>query len=107
MKLLFICNQNKHRSKTAEHLFKNAFETQSAGRYNEKPVTAQQLRWADVVVVMEDAQRTELTHRFPKEYLKKRIVSLDIPDVYSYNEPTLVEMLKSRLSTVLSLISAP
>lgn len=101
MKLLFICNQNKHRSKTAEHLFKGAFETQSAGLYNEHPVTEQQLQWADVVVVMETEQRAELARRFPKEYLKKRIVSLDIPDVYSYNQPSLVEVLKSRLSTVL------
>lgn len=101
MKLLFICNQNKHRSKTAEHLFRGTFETQSAGLYNEHPVTAKQLQWADVVVVMEVEQRAELARRFPKEYLKKRIVSLDIPDVYSYNQPSLVEVLKSRLSTVL------
>ncbi|MDO8642375.1 MAG: phosphotyrosine protein phosphatase [Candidatus Woesearchaeota archaeon] len=101
MKLLFICNQNKHRSKTAEKLFKGTFETKSAGLYNEKPVTAQQLRWADVVVVMEDAQRTELSKRFPQEYLKKRIVSLDIPDVYSYNQPRLIALLQSHLRQVL------
>ncbi len=101
MKLLFICNQNKHRSKTAEKLFKGTFETKSAGLYNQKPVTAQQLRWADVVVVMEDGQRAELSKRFPKEYLKKQIVSLDIPDVYSYNQPNLITLLKMRLGQVL------
>ena len=101
VKLLFICNQNKHRSKTAEHLFKGAFETRSAGLYNEHPVTAQQLRWADVVVVMENEQRTELSRRFPAEYLKKRIVSLDIPDVYSYNQSSLINLLKTRLRHIL------
>ncbi len=35
MKVLFICNQNENRSKTAEELFKGKFETTSAGLYKE------------------------------------------------------------------------
>ena len=31
MKVLFICNQNENRSKTAEELFKNRYKTKSAG----------------------------------------------------------------------------
>ncbi|MBI4451459.1 hypothetical protein HY642_05775 [Candidatus Woesearchaeota archaeon] len=57
MKVLFICNQNQHRSKTAEDLFKDTFNTKSAGLYNSTPVTEEQLSWADVVLVMEDEQR--------------------------------------------------
>ena len=34
MKLLFICNQGMHRSKTASELLKHGFETESAGLYN-------------------------------------------------------------------------
>ena len=98
MKVLFICNQNENRSKTAESLFKGKFETKSAGLYNEKPVTGKQLSWADIVVVMEDAQRTELASRFPKQYMQKKIISLDIPDIYHYNQPELVNVLKSRMS---------
>ena len=97
MKTLFICNQNQHRSKTAEKLFKGRFETKSAGLYTDKPVTGQELRWADTVVVMEDVQRSELAKRFPQEYMKKRIISLDIPDVYNYNDPVLVSLLKSKV----------
>ena len=66
MKVLFICNQNQNRSKTAEELFKNKFKTKSAGLYNEKPVTEKQIGWADVIVVMEDSQRSEIAKRFPK-----------------------------------------
>ena len=55
MKVLFICNQNQNRSKTAENIFKGKFKTKSAGLYNEKPVTAKQLSWADAVIVMDDA----------------------------------------------------
>lgn len=98
MKVLFICNQNQNRSKTAEEIFKNRFETKSAGLYNEKPVTEGQLSWADVVVVMEDIQRKEVAKRFPKQYLQKRILSLNIPDVYHYNQPELVNLLKSKIN---------
>ena len=98
MKVLFICNQNENRSKTAESIFRGKFETKSAGLYNEKPVTRRQLSWADIIVVMEDAQRTELASRFPKQYMQKKIISLDIPDIYHYNQPELVNVLKSRMS---------
>lgn len=101
MKVLFICNQNMHRSKTAEELFKDEFETRSAGLYNEKPVTEKQLEWADTVIVMEDVQRSELAKRFPKAYIRKRILSLDIPDIYSYNQPELVEALKRKMKGLL------
>ena len=81
MKVLFICNQNENRSKTAEELFKDRFETKSAGLYNKKPVTKSQLEWADVIIVMEDLQRKELAKRFPDLYLGKRIISLDVPGI--------------------------
>ena len=97
MKVLFICNQNQNRSKTAEELFKDKFKTKSAGLYNEKPVTEKQISWADVIVVMEDSQRSEIAKRFPKLYMQKRILSLDIPDVYNYNQPELVNTLKSKI----------
>ena len=101
MKVLFICNQNQNRSKTAEELFSEEFETKSAGLYNEKPVTKKQLEWADLIIVMENAQRTELANRFPQQYLKKQIVSLDIPDIYIYNDPELIGLLKIKINKLL------
>ena len=97
MKVLFICNQNANRSKTAEELFKGRFETKSAGLYNERPVSEKQLSWADIVVVMEDEQRTEISKRFPKLYMQKKILSLDIPDSYYRNQPELIKTLKSKI----------
>lgn len=96
MKVLFICNQNQNRSKTAEELFQSRMETKSAGLYNQKPVTAKELSWADVVVVMEEEQRRELNKRFPRQCLQKRILSWSIPDVYEYNDGRLIEALKSK-----------
>jgi len=97
MKVLFVCNQNENRSKTAEKLFKSRFQTKSAGLFNDNPVKASALEWADTVVVMEDHQRSEIAKRFPKQYMQKRILSLDIPDIYHYNQPELVEILKSKI----------
>lgn len=101
MKVLFICNQNQNRSKTAEELFQGTFMTRSAGLYNEHPVREEQLEWADIIVVMEDAQRQELAKRFPEQYLQKRIISLDIPDVFQYNQPELMALLKSKVEETL------
>jgi len=96
MKVLFICNQNKHRSKTAEELFKDKFETKSAGLYNKNPVTEKEILWADIIVVMEEEQRHELAQRFPRVYSQKRILNWDVPDVYGYKDKELVESLSSR-----------
>jgi predicted protein tyrosine phosphatase len=101
MRILFICNQNQHRSKTAEELFKDRFETKSAGLYNSHPVQEEEIEWADVVIVMDDFQRTELGKRFPKLYIKKQIISLDIPDMYNYNQPELIEILESKMEEFL------
>lgn len=101
MKVLFICNQNQHRSKTAEELFRDRFETKSAGLYNTEQVSEETFRWADVVVVMEEEQREELGKRFPETYLKKRILSLDIPDIYIYMQPELITALNEKIKEVL------
>jgi len=97
MNVLFICNQNENRSKTAEELFKGRFKTKSAGLFNDKPVTAKELDWADIIFVMEDFQKDEISKRFPKHYMKKRIISLNVPDVYYYKQPELIDVLKLRM----------
>ncbi len=102
MKLLFICNQNKNRSTTAEEMMKTKFETKSAGLFNEKPVQERTIAWADVVIVMEDAQRKELAKRFPKQYLQKKILTLNIPDVYSYNQQALKEIISRKMKELVN-----
>lgn len=104
MKVLFICNQNQNRSKTAEELFKSRFETKSAGLFTQKPVTKRELSWAEVVIVMEEEQRHELAKRFPQLYLQKRVLNLDIPDIYHYNQPNLVKVLQSRIKQYVNLL---
>jgi predicted protein tyrosine phosphatase len=105
MKVLFICNQNQDRSTTAEELFQDRFETKSAGLYNTTPVTVDELAWADSVLVMEDHQRAEIAKRFPKLYLEKRILCLDVEDRYHYQQPELVKELQSKVMHVLKPMS--
>ena len=104
MKVLFVCNQNENRSKTAEELFRVRYETKSAGLYNNKPVTKKQIEWADILVVMEDKQRSEIAKRFPRLYMQKRILSLGISDMYSYKDPNLIKILQNRMDSVVESI---
>ena len=104
MNVLFICNQNRNRSKTAEQLFQLQFNTKSAGLYNQNPVTKKQMVWADVVFVMEDVQRSELAKRFPDLYLQKRILSLDIPDVYNHGDQHLTNLLQTSVKRFESIL---
>jgi predicted protein tyrosine phosphatase len=101
MKVLFICNQNQNRSKTAEKLFWKRFETRSAGLYNNRPVMKKQLSWADTVMVMEETHRKEIANRFPSLYMQKRILSLDIPDIYHYNQPKSIAKLKAKIDRLI------
>lgn len=105
MNLLFVCNQGQNRSRTAEFLFRDKFSTKSAGLFNNL-LTEQQLKWADIVFVMEEFQRTEIGQRFPKEYLKKRIINLDIPDTYYFQQPELIEILKPKINQAIHEIVA-
>jgi len=83
-----------HRSPTAAEVFKDRFETKSAGLYSEKPVSVKEISWADVIAVMEEEQRIELSKRFPELAFQKKIVSLNVPDTFFYKQPELIELLK-------------
>jgi len=105
MNLLFVCNQGQNRSRTAAELFKDNFDTQYAGLFNNL-LTSEQLGWADIVFVMEDFQRGEIGKRFPKEYMKKRIINLDVPDTYYFNQPELIDVLKPKIDQAIHEIVA-
>lgn len=94
MKLLFICNQGKHRSRTAAELFAGEHQTAYAGVYSEEqPVTQELLAWADTIFVMEEQQRTWIVEHYPQIMLRKRVLTLNIPDRYQYKQPALEKIL--------------
>ncbi|UPT73985.1 MAG: phosphotyrosine protein phosphatase [Elusimicrobiota bacterium] len=99
-KVLFICGRNKKRSPTAEELFSGSAgaEVASAGTSPdaENPVTPELLAWADVIFVMEKAQKSKLAARFSSALKDKKIVCLNIPDKYAFNDPALISILLAK-----------
>ena len=100
-KLLFVCTLNLQRSPTAAEIFKDKYDTKSAGVGDtaKVPLTSELLGWADVVFVMEGWQRKLISEKFPKLYLKKKIINLDIPDMYYFMDEELVKVLKEKVET--------
>jgi len=100
--VLFVCSQNKLRSPTAEQVFASypGIECASAGLNHdaENPLTEELLEWAEIIFVMEKAQRAKLTSRFKKHLQDQRIICLNIPDNYDYMAPALVALLEAKVT---------
>lgn len=100
-RVLFLCSGNRLRSPTAEQVFAAypGIECASAGLNHDadEPVTPELIEWADVIFVMERAHRRRLQARFRAHLRGKRVVCLDIPDLYGHMDATLVAALVSRV----------
>jgi predicted protein tyrosine phosphatase len=99
MNILFICSRNQWRSPTAEKVWRgrSGLVVRSAGTSPKARhrVTVGDLRWADVVFVMEPKHRQILQAEFRQFVRDKRVEVLNIPDEYQYMDPELVEMLEA------------
>ena len=104
--ILFVCEQNKFRSPTAEALFKDYdhLEVKSAGVADTavQPLTSELLEWADKIYVFEKKHRNKIRKKFPGIYSRKSIECLYIPDEYDIMDPGLIRLLKNRLGKVLT-----
>ena len=102
LKLLFVCSFGQQRSPTAEKIYKKEYNTKSAGIYSqEHPVTRELLNWADQILVMEKEHQIDIIKNFP-EYDHK-ITVLNIPDMYNYNNPELIKLLKEKVKETLNI----
>jgi len=103
--ILFICNQNRLRSPTAEQLFSQypGIEAMSAGTNNdaETPLDRELIDWADLIFVMEKSHLAKLRSRFRTYLGGKRLVCLDIPDDYDFMDPALVRLLEAKVTRYL------
>jgi len=101
IKILFVCSRNRRRSLTAETIFKGepAWNVRSAGTEENAriKVTAGQLGWADVIVVMEKRHKERLRQKYPEELATKRFVCLFIPDDYEFMDASLIELLREKM----------
>ena len=105
-RLLFVCRQNRRRSATAERLFcKRAdLDVRSAGTAVDAlvRVNANMIEWADIIFVMDDDQRRWLEATFADHPSLGKVVCLDIPDVFTFLQPELVQLLEERVPTHLN-----
>ncbi|WP_017461694.1 low molecular weight protein tyrosine phosphatase family protein [Dyella ginsengisoli] len=104
-RVLFLCSRHRLRSPTAAALFagRPGLEVDSAGLADDAdtPLDAEQLDWADLVVVMERQHARRLRQRFAHRLKGKRVVTLDIPDDYDFMQPELVALLERRVGPLL------
>lgn len=100
-RLLFVCRQNRRRSATAERVFcKRAdLDVRSAGTAADAlvRVNTNMLDWAEVIFVMDSDQRRWLETTFEGHPSLTRVVCLEIPDVFTFLQPELVELLEQRV----------
>lgn len=103
--VLFVCSRNQWRSPTGETLFRKhpGVNVRSAGTSAQakRRVTANDVIWADLILVMEAKHRAGLTAEFPQAIVGKAIHVLDIPDDYQYMDPELCELLERSVTNLL------
>ena len=100
-RLLFVCAQNRLRSPTAQQVFAELpeFETASAGLDADAvvPLTLYHINWANIIFVMEPAQKMKVLKLFKHQIGQKPLVCLNIPDEYERMQPELVALLKTKV----------
>ena len=105
MNLLFICSMNQWRSPTAEKIFQNlnGINTRSAGTSSKarQTVSHKDIKWADIIFVMESKHKQKLKADFRQEVNCKKIYVLDIPDDYKFMDEELVEFLNQTVMLIL------
>jgi predicted protein tyrosine phosphatase len=105
--VLFICSRNQWRSPTAETIWRKrpALCVRSAGTSSaaRRKVTVEDIRWADVIFVMEEKHRARLLAEFNLTIVRKPVHVLDIPDEYKFMDPELIEQLEDSVAAFLGL----
>ena len=103
--ILVICGKNKRRSRTAEFIFKNdsRFNIRSAGLSpkSDRKLTENDLRWADITLVMETDHRAKIKDLY-SEASSIKIQVLNIPDEYEFMDDELIEILQIKVGQIVS-----
>ena len=108
--ILFVCGRNRWRSPTAEQLYRHdprlLVRSAGVGAGSRHPLSADDLAWADLVLVMEPAHKTRILAQFRLGRLPV-IESLDIPDDYQYMDAELIELIRSAVEPRLDALGGP
>lgn len=111
MNILFLCTANLNRSKTAEvhfsakdpaKIFRSAGLSEKECHRNQTTLcTETMLLWADLIFVMEESHIRRIEKYTEQRFLKK-IINLEIQDIYKFMEPKLIEQLEASYYKTLS-----
>ena len=109
LKVLFVCAVNIQRSVTAEKLYSGhpQLEVRSAGVHPiaRKRVDEDDLKWADVIFVMELEHKLWIETRFAGVQLPPMRV-LNIPDRFEYMDPRLQDALRELIDPAIAEVLA-
>lgn len=102
-RVLFVCGKARVRSPTAAQVFADwdGVRTDFGGISNDADdaLSADQIDWADVIMVMERRHATRLNDRFRKMLAGKKVLVLDIRDRYTFMEAELIDELLNKAGT--------
>lgn len=98
--VLFVCSKNQWRSPTGEAVFRKeaGIAVRSAGtaRSAKRTLLVADIRWADVILVMEDKHKSRIRRAFRDDIRFKALHVLDIPDEYRYMDAELVAIIRAK-----------
>ncbi len=105
--VLFVCSRNQWRSPTGEEVWRKTpgVEVRSAGtsRNARRRLSLVDIRWADLILVMEQKHKSRIRADFRDEVKFKALQVLDIPDDYGFMDPELVEIIREKTASLITL----
>ncbi len=106
LNVMFVCSRNQWRSPTAEKLYEkdDRLHVRSRGtaRNAIQTITANDIKWSELILVMEAKHRKRILASFPNESRFKPIHVLDIPDDYRFMELDLVRLICSVVDPIVN-----
>lgn len=101
IRALFVSSLARDRAPTAAQTFADlpGLRTDFAGLdpQADAPLSPEQLDWADRIYVFEKRHRAALAAGHARALRGRAVADLDIPGLYTFMQPELVELLRDRL----------
>ncbi|WP_404308520.1 low molecular weight protein tyrosine phosphatase family protein [Neorhodopirellula lusitana] len=105
LNVLFVCSMNQWRSPTAEKIYQDdtrvSVRSRGTSRSAVRSISAKDLAWASLVLVMENKHRNRLLADFPGQTKFLEMHVLDIPDDYQFMDTELVELIRSATEPII------
>ena len=98
-KVLFVCSAGILRSATAARMYAHKYNTRACGseHYALIPISDNLVTWADEIVFVNEENYGNVEHRYDfTSFSNKRIMILDIPDMYEHMHPELIKAFKEQ-----------